>query len=791
MTAESDFDPIEALERLGLPNYEARVFVALQKLGTGTAKDVSTVADVPRSQVYGTTESLERRGLIEIQHATPKTYRPVPIEEARERLRERFERNQERAFDYLEKVENERSRSVGRQEGVWRLSGTAAIESRANQLIANAESRIVYGVNGPDMLTEATLAALHDSEDEGVSVIVLSDDPTVRERLDNLDVVEPAVSDGDQAGRLLVVDDDTILMSVLDEEETAVWSARSGFARASSLSSKTPSHPPSRSSGEPVVETYNALYHPPGRATETDTTPALGRPTQSSMNRTIVLSTVLLVLGLALAPAPVAAAEDPRFETYVPEPTVTPGQTAQVTVQFVNDAEEVDDRVETARNVKATMVGGDTPFTVSSGTHLLGSIPDGRPLTSQFVITVPEDVEAGTYEVPIRLTYEYDYDEKETTTVYATVTVEDRAAFELLDVESDLSTGESGTVSVTIRNVGTENASAATVELQSKTGSVRFGDGATTSTYVGEWPVGANRTVSVDAKTPAGTENGTYAVAATVAYDDEDGIDRRSFPMTAGVTVGPAEDRFLFSEVESTLRVGEDGTLRMTVTNNGALAKDAVVRITSTGMNVHPDETEYAVGTLEPHQSVDVSFPITVSSSASAVPRQFSFVVEYQTADEERRQTRPLNLRVAIEPERDRFAVEPIDATLPAGGSDKLTLSVTNNGETTIRNVNAKLFANDPLSTTDDEAFVSRLEPGETTEMTFGVGVSGGAYAKTYPLSMDFTFDENGDSKLSKTYQVPVTVTEPSSSGLPVTAIVAGVVILVTAVGGYVWYRRR
>ncbi|MFB6134190.1 MAG: hypothetical protein ABEJ55_04305 [Halanaeroarchaeum sp.] len=90
------------------------------------------------------------------------------------------------------------------------------------------------------------------------------------------------------------------------------------------------------------------------------------------MNRRIPLMAVLLVVSASVAATPVAAVEDPRIETYVPEPVLNPGHTERVTVQFLNDAEDVDDRVEAARNVKVTMRAGETPFTVSSGTHLLG-----------------------------------------------------------------------------------------------------------------------------------------------------------------------------------------------------------------------------------------------------------------------------------------------------------------------------------------------------------------------------------------------------------------------------------
>ncbi|MFB6132607.1 MAG: TrmB family transcriptional regulator [Halanaeroarchaeum sp.] len=230
MTDEADFDPIDALERLGLRNYEAQVFVALQELGSGSAKAVSDVADVPQSQVYGAAESLAERGLIEIQQSTPKTYRPVSLSEARERLRDRFERTQERAFEFLESVQDRRSRSADPSDGVWRISGTAAVESRTETLLETATDRIVYGANEPIQFSQTVEGKLHDRAETGVDVTVLTDDPAVAERMAEVTVVPPPIRDGAQTGRLLVVDDDTILMSVVDDEEIAVWSARTGFA---------------------------------------------------------------------------------------------------------------------------------------------------------------------------------------------------------------------------------------------------------------------------------------------------------------------------------------------------------------------------------------------------------------------------------------------------------------------------------------------------------------------------------------------------------------------------------
>ena len=508
------------------------------------------------------------------------------------------------------------------------------------------------------------------------------------------------------------------------------------------------------------------------------------------MNRRIILLVLLVVGGTTVATMPVTAAEDPRFETIVPEPEVSPGQTNQVTVQFLNDADEVDDQVKTARSVKVTMDGTDTPFSVASGTHLLGSIAHGQPVTDQFAVTVPRDIDAGTYQIPISLTYEYDDDERETTTVYATVRVEDRATFTFESVSSDVTLGETGTVILEIRNDGTQNASDANVQLQSQTENVVFGSSASTASYVGDWAANETKSVTVTATAPESADVGEYGVTATVTYDDEDGIERTSRPRTVGVSVGPETDRFPFSDVVHTLRVGEEGSISMTLTNDGDPVTNGVITLTRTGSNVNPLETEYALGNLDSEESTDVSFPIEVSESAEPTPRQFTFTISYETMDGDDRTAGPVKVFATIEPDRDRFIIEPVDADVEAGSSDSVTVEVTNNGDTTVSNVNAKIFANDPLSTADDEGYIESLEPGESTDVTFGVAAAGSAREKTYPLSMDFQYDSNGDSKLSKTYQVPVTVTVSESNDLTTVALVAGVVIVIGAIAAF-WYWRR
>jgi len=226
-------EAVAAFERLGLTSYEAKVFIALQRVGTGTAREVSEVTDVPRSQVYSVTDSLADRGLVSVQQSNPKRFRPVSVEAARSTLRDRFERESDRAFAYVERVQREGEDRE--REEIWTIRGRDAVTDRVIELVGTAEERIVVGLPTPELATESVDEALAAAADSGIDVAVISEHDAVGERFDDVAVVcDPpaAVASNGSSGRLLFVDDETLLLSVLegDGDEMAVWSADSRFA---------------------------------------------------------------------------------------------------------------------------------------------------------------------------------------------------------------------------------------------------------------------------------------------------------------------------------------------------------------------------------------------------------------------------------------------------------------------------------------------------------------------------------------------------------------------------------
>ncbi|WP_049984759.1 TrmB family transcriptional regulator [Halobellus rufus] len=234
----SEHEAVESLERLGLSNYAARVFVALHRLGVGTAKQIHEETDVPRSQVYGAAEELLDRGLVELQQSTPKRYRPMGLDTARRRLAEELKNEADRAFSFLEAQRRARTEQETRDD-VWTVRGREPVSGRVVELAQQATETLLFAASAPEFVSEDIVAAIAERSENGVAVSVVSEDSTVRERfaaLDGVDVDAPQESQPmDYTGRVLLVDDRAVLLSSVPAtesgEETAIWSADTAMAR--------------------------------------------------------------------------------------------------------------------------------------------------------------------------------------------------------------------------------------------------------------------------------------------------------------------------------------------------------------------------------------------------------------------------------------------------------------------------------------------------------------------------------------------------------------------------------
>jgi len=524
--------------------------------------------------------------------------------------------------------------------------------------------------------------------------------------------------------------------------------------------------------------------------------------------RAFLALAVVLLLATGVA---AAVSGEPVLEATLHSDAVAPGEDTTLSMTITNNGSvdvgsiqnpALTDRVTTARGLIMQVDRDDeAPITVHHGNYSVGSLPEGGAAPIDVPVTVDEDASAGAYRLPINVTYRYTSEigrggAEETETVHrdlnVTLHVEDQPRFHVRNATTPLRVGSTHTLNLTVANDGPVDASDARVALTSPNAGVTFTGSESATRYVGEWPAGEERSLQFEVTATDAAGTNAYPLEVRTTYEASDGQTQESETRRFSIAPRPAQ-RFAVDNVSGTLAVGAEGRLTGTLTNTGEAAVDgAVVVFADDRETITPLETEYAIGRLEANESATFEFPIEVSDEAEAGPRQFDVFARYRTDEDTVRESPTMDVLADIGPEVPAFEVTADAATVQPGRSAELRVTVTNTGGETYSDVSAKLFAESPLSTSDDEAFVSELEPGESTELTFGIAASGAALVKDYPVSLDFRYDDaDGDTKTSDTYRVPVTVEEPEDDGDPPYLLIgAAIALVLLVIGSYYWTRR-
>ncbi|AHG00112.1 transcriptional regulator [Halostagnicola larsenii XH-48] len=223
------------LEAFGLSTYAARTFVAFVSLGDGTAQDVSDVSEVPRTRVYDAAAELRDRGLVDVQHSSPRRFVAISSETAGRRFKQDYVYRANELTDALDALEPKTLSSE--QRGVWTVTGQNTITERLLSFIEEAMDEIVY-MTVEDLLCEKITDALLAASDRGVTIRLagMSTAATaeIHQSIPNAEPFDSLWDWSDMpAGRLSMVDQEKTLASVLvaedgsdpseSRDETAIW----------------------------------------------------------------------------------------------------------------------------------------------------------------------------------------------------------------------------------------------------------------------------------------------------------------------------------------------------------------------------------------------------------------------------------------------------------------------------------------------------------------------------------------------------------------------------------------
>jgi hypothetical protein len=106
------------------------------------------------------------------------------------------------------------------------------------------------------------------------------------------------------------------------------------------------------------------------------------------------------------------------------------------------------------------------------------------------------------------------------------------------------------------------------------------------------------------------------------------------------------------------------------------------------------------------------------------------------------------------------FEVTNVSSDLRAGEDDRvLSIAYTNTGEEIATEAVARISVTDPFSSTDDQAYLGTLAPGESVTGTFVLDTDSDAAIKPYGIDTEIRFkDAAGDLKVSESMTATATI---------------------------------
>ncbi len=219
---------IPSLEALGLTRLEALAYSYLVANPATTGYKVSKGIGKPTANVYRALESLERKGAVRNDRASPPLFRAVPPAELLDQLEREFMDRREIASQALESL------SAGADiddDGMFALVTAQQVLGRA-RILLTAARRLALVDAEPNVFVQLT-DTIDDARAHGVRVVV-----RVRGSVDadHTDTTVDAAPGADTAGALRIAADarEALLATIVADGtgvRDAIWTRSSLFAR--------------------------------------------------------------------------------------------------------------------------------------------------------------------------------------------------------------------------------------------------------------------------------------------------------------------------------------------------------------------------------------------------------------------------------------------------------------------------------------------------------------------------------------------------------------------------------
>ena len=239
-----------------------------------------------------------------------------------------------------------------------------------------------------------------------------------------------------------------------------------------------------------------------------------------------------------------------------------------------------------------------------------------------------------------------------------------------------------------------------------------------------------------------------------------------------------------------------------------------VATLTSSEPNVKIKSGPQEAGSLRTGEQTEepISFTIEISKNASAEDYLLALNLMYGcqenvqiTGDEKtdngirnmevglwyEAMSQNVTIPISVEEEAD-FEIVNVTGELIAGEEGLVHVTYENTGEMPAKDATVRITVSDPFSTTDDQAFLGSIAPGENAVATFKLKVDDTATPKMYGITSEIKYEDvDGHDQISDTMKITIETQEASSGLGQSTGMILTLVGLVGVGGlGFVGYRK-
>lgn len=299
------------------------------------------------------------------------------------------------------------------------------------------------------------------------------------------------------------------------------------------------------------------------------------------------------------------------------------------------------DMPSTAKLMGVTLGAGEAPVVVTSDPQMAGDLKGGSNLVVNFHVRVLRDAPAGTYQLPLNITYTYlfsaeqygldslHYIYKETEVpLTLPIHIKPKIIPEVTSLATEsVYAGSEGYLRISLRNAGNEEGRDAVVRLaRSGTSPVIPVSG---SNYIGNYPPGTARELQFKVSADRDSAPGTYPVDLIVDYTNSEGNTVSTEVLTIGVPVG-GKIAFAITTTPAPVHPGAKETLEVTYQNTGTSPVTAAqARLYTVDPFTSGDDLSY-LGDMAPGERKTARFEVTVDKDATVKEYGFDTEIRYR-----------------------------------------------------------------------------------------------------------------------------------------------------------------